>query len=157
MNKYLLMLISVTVPLVVGFLSGMFTASGIQTWYAALNKPWFNPPNYLFGPVWTLLYILMGVALYHILQAKGHPQRGKALQWFGIQLFLNFWWSILFFYFQWPLIALLEIALMWVAIFIMIHYVYTIHRTVALLQIPYLLWVSFATLLNASLWWLNRQ
>jgi benzodiazapine receptor len=140
----------------VGGISGFATATSINTWYVTLNKPFFNPPNYLFGPVWTTLYILMGVSLYLILQTPKNELRKKAITVFAVQLFLNFWWSFIFFKFQYLGAALIEIITMWVYILMMIIYFRKIHKTAAYLQIPYLLWVSFATLLNASLWWLNR-
>ena len=156
MNRYLKLALCILLPLMVGGISGFATATSINTWYVTLNKPFFNPPNYLFGPVWTTLYILMGVSLYLILQTPKNELRKKAITVFVIQLFLNFWWSFIFFKFHYLGIALIEIITMWIYILIMIIYFHKIHKTAAYLQIPYLMWVSFATLLNASLWWLNR-
>ncbi len=154
-NNVVLLLLCLVIPLTVGFLSGMATVESITTWYAGLNKPFFNPPNYLFGPVWTLLYTLMGVSLFLVLREGPHPLRSKAIIIFSVQLALNAAWSFLFFYFQSPGWALLEIGIMWVCILYMIFMFGRIKRIAGLLQIPYLLWVSFATLLNAAIYYLN--
>lgn len=141
--------------LVVGFTSGIATAAGMRGWYDLINKPWFNPPSWIFGPVWTVLYIMMGVGLYLILQTPKGDVRTLSLIIFGIQLLLNFMWSFIFFYFHEPFIALVEIIVLWIAILAMITWFRKISPVAAYLQIPYLLWVSFATILNASLWYLN--
>lgn len=154
-NNVVLLLLCLVIPLTVGFLSGMATVESITTWYAGLNKPFFNPPNYLFGPVWTLLYTLMGVSLFLVLREGPHPLRSKAIIIFSVQLALNAAWSFLFFYFQSPGWALIEIGLMWICILYMIFMFGRIKRIAGLLQIPYLLWVSFATLLNAAIYYLN--
>lgn len=143
------------VPLIVGATGGFATANSIGKWYVNLKKPFFNPPNYLFGPVWTALYILMGISIFIVLQSPISVLRKKAILIFCIQLFLNFWWSFIFFKFQLLGIALIEIIIMWLAILSMILIFKKINTTAAYLQIPYLLWVSFATVLNTSLWWLN--
>lgn len=139
----------------IGGLSGYATIEGVTGWYTTLQKPSFNPPNYLFGPVWSLLYLLMGVSLFLILRAEKSPARGKSIAVFVIQLVLNFFWSILFFRFQAVGIALVEILLMWSSILWMIVAMYRVHKPAALLQIPYLCWVSFATALNTAIYLLN--
>lgn len=154
-NKIVLLLLCLLIPLTVGFLSGMATAESITTWYAGLNKPFFNPPNFLFGPVWTLLYTLMGVSIFLVLRVGPHPLRSKAIVIFSLQLVLNSIWSFIFFKFHAPGWALLEIGLLWVCILYMIFMFGRISRVAGLLQIPYLLWVSFATLLNAAIYYLN--
>ena len=155
--NWILLLACVVGVLLTGFISGVGTAAGMNGWYETLRKPSFNPPDYLFGPVWTLLYILMGVALYLILQSPQSNYRTFAIGIFSFQLFLNFCWSFLFFYFHRPDIALIEIILLWLTILIMIFQFYNISPIASFLQIPYLLWVSFATVLNAALWYLNLQ
>ncbi len=155
MNRYLKLIVCITLPVLVGGISGFATGSSIGTWYVTLNKPFFNPPNYLFGPVWTTLYILMGISFFMILQTPISDLRKKAIRIFCIQLFLNFWWSFIFFKFQLLGLALIEIILMWIAILNMIIIFKKINATASYLQIPYILWVSFATILNASLWLLN--
>jgi translocator protein len=155
MNKKIQLALCLTGPLLIGAISGIATATGINSWFESLNKPFFNPPAYLFGPVWTFLYLLMGVSFYLILQSGEHLFRNKAIIIFMIQLGLNFAWSFLFFKYQLPGIAFIEIILIWMSILIMIRLFYKINRLAALLQIPYLLWVSFASVLNGAIWWLN--
>lgn len=154
-NKTFQLILCLLIPLLIGGIGGIATAGSIDGWYFHLNKPSFNPPNYLFGPVWTFLYLMMGVSFYMILQNSRDKYFKSAIIIFGLQLFLNFWWSFLFFKFQLLGIALIEISMIWFSILAMIIVFYKINRTAALLQIPYLLWVSFASVLNASIWWLN--
>jgi len=155
MNKYLKLIGCILLTLSVGGISGAATASGINDWFMALNKPFFNPPNYLFGPVWTSLYLLMGISLFLILQSPLKELKRKALLIFAIQLSLNFLWSFLFFKFQLIGWAFIEIILILISILAMIIVFYKIDRIAAVLQIPYLLWVSFASVLNGAIWWLN--
>ncbi|MES2621316.1 MAG: TspO/MBR family protein [Bacteroidota bacterium] len=150
------LIICLVIPLSIGSISGFATSSAITNWYAGLIKPSFNPPNYLFAPVWTALYFLMGVSLYIISRSGSDELRSKAILVFFIQLFLNFWWSIFFFSFERPDVALAEIVLLWLSIVYMIYTFRKINSVAAYLQIPYLLWVSFAAVLNQSIWWLNR-
>ena len=139
----------------IGGLSGYATLEGVTGWYTTLHKPSFNPPNYLFGPVWSLLYLLMGVSLFLILKAEKSPTRSKAIAAFTVQLILNFFWSIIFFRFHAVGIALAEIVLMWVAILWMIVAFYWVNKPASLIQIPYIAWVSFASILNAAIFHLN--
>ena len=155
MKNSLKLLLCIIIPLAIGAVSGIATTSGIDTWYVNIEKPSFNPPNYLFGPVWTTLYILMGISFYMILQAQKNELRTKAIAVFCIQLFLNFWWSFIFFKYQLLGLAFIEIILIWLSIAAMIIIFFEINKTAALLQIPYLLWVSFASVLNGTIWLLN--
>ncbi len=132
-----------------GFVGSLFTSSAIPVWYASLQKASFNPPNWIFGPVWTLLFLLMGVSLYLIWIKKKIPNI------FWIQLGLNVLWSILFFGFKSPLLAFIDIIALWAAIFLTIKAFYKISRTASYLLIPYILWVSFAALLNIMIVILN--
>ncbi len=141
-------------PLLTGFVGSYFTLTSINTWYQALNKPFFNPPNFLFGPVWTILYILMGISLYLILISKS-KKKDLAVKVFFVQLFLNLLWSFIFFGFQNPFLALLEIIALWFAIFVTIRLFLPISKTAGYLLIPYILWVSFALILNLSIVLLN--
>ena len=150
------LIICIAIPLVAGTLSGLANVNSINNWYSTLNKPSFNPPNYLFGPVWTVLYILMGISLYLIVQTTKSDLRTTALLIFGVQLLLNFSWSFAFFYFQSPIMALVIIIAMLIGIVLMILYFFKLSHTAAYLQIPYSLWVSFATVLNGAVWLLNR-
>jgi tryptophan-rich sensory protein len=155
-KQYVQLFFCLTIPLIIGGVSGFATSGGLQDWYPSLAKPSFNPPNFLFGPVWTTLYLLMGVSLYMILQLPPSTARRNALIIFGVQIFLNFWWSIIFFSWHEMGWALVEIIAIWFSILAMIITFKQLKPIAGYLQIPYLMWVSFATLLNASLWWLNR-
>jgi tryptophan-rich sensory protein len=155
MNKSLKLSLCILVPLLVGSISGYFTSTSITTWYVTLNKPSFNPPNYLFGPVWTTLYILMGISLFLVLNKAKDLEKSKIIFVFSIQLILNFLWSFLFFKFQQLGLALAEILLMWCSILFMIIIFYKTNKLAALINIPYLLWVSFATILTYSIYILN--
>jgi len=154
--KLLKLLGSLILPIGLGSIAGIITAKEISAWYAALNKPSFNPPGYLFGPVWSALYILMGVSMFLIWNTPKTTLRQKALTVFGVQLFFNFWWSILFFSFHTILLSLVDILLLWFLIIYMITLFKKIKPVAAYLQIPYLLWVTFATVLNICIWYLNR-
>jgi benzodiazapine receptor len=155
MKKGLKLSICILIPLLVGAISGYFTSTSITTWYETLNKPSFNPPNYLFGPVWTTLYILMGISLFLVLNKAKDLEKNKIIFVFSIQLILNFLWSFLFFKFQQLGLALAEILIMWCSILFMIIVFYKTNKLAALINIPYLLWVSFATILTYSIYTLN--
>ena len=155
MKNTVKLILCLLLPLSVGSVAGIATAGGVNTWYETLNKPSFNPPNYLFGPVWTVLYILMGISLYLILKAPKTALRKQAVVIFGIQLGLNFCWSFLFFQFHLPGVSFIEILALLISIIIMIRAFKKINKTAAYLQIPYLLWVSFASVLNGAIWYLN--
>jgi len=152
MKKIWKLIISLLLPFLVSAVGGFFTSSSVSTWYVELQKPSFNPPNWVFGPVWTILYLLMGIALY-LVWIKKYDK--KAFAAFGVQLFLNMMWSIFFFGMQMPLLAFIEIILLWTAILIAIVYFYRIRKLSAYLLIPYLLWVSFAAVLNFFIFYLN--
>jgi len=158
MNNSIKLVISVALPLAVGGLSGFATAGGVSTWYPTLVKPSFNPPAWVFGPVWTVLYIMMGVAAF-LVWRRGLDAEGVriALTIFAVQLALNGIWSVLFFGMHAPGWALVEIILLWVAIGITTLLFWRVVPSAGALLLPYWMWVSFATVLNASLWWLNRS
>ena len=155
MKKGLELSLCILIPLFIGAIAGYYTSTSITTWYVTLNKPSFNPPNYLFGPVWTLLYILMGISLFIVLNKAKDAEKNKIYFAFSIQLILNFLWSFLFFKFQQLGLALAEILLMWCSILFMIIVFYKTNKLAALINIPYLLWVSFATILTYSIYTLN--
>lgn len=155
MKKAVQLFLCVFITLSVGAVSGIATADEVTVWYASINKPSFNPPDYVFGPVWSVLYLLMGVSLYLIIRSPSNKFKRTALIAFSIQLTLNFLWSLLFFKFHMIGVALVEIIMIWLAIAFMITSFMKIHKTAAYLQIPYLLWVTFATVLNFALWYLN--
>ena len=154
MPRVLMFIFCVALPLLVGGVSGFLTVDEISGWYATLQKPSFNPPDYLFGPVWTALYCLMGISLYLVLREKGANKK-HALLTFALQLILNFFWSLIFFNLHNVGLALADIILLWFCITDMIVTFYRINKTAGLLQIPYLLWVTFATALNAAILFLN--
>jgi tryptophan-rich sensory protein len=139
----------------IGGLSGYATMVEVTGWYTTLHKPSFNPPNTVFGPVWSLLYLLMGISLYLIWKQPKSSDRNKAVGVFFVQITLNFFWSIIFFNLHSIDFALVEIIAMWLAILAMIVIFYRVNKPAALLQIPYICWVSFATLLNAAIYYLN--
>jgi benzodiazapine receptor len=142
--------------LALGTLSGLANVVSIEGWYAALKKPVFSPPNYIFAPVWTFLYVLLGVGLYLIISASETPARTTALIVFGVQLLLNLSWSFLFFFLRLPGVAFIEIIAIWISVLLMIAAFFRVSPAAAYLQIPYLLWVTFASVLNGSIWYLNR-
>jgi translocator protein len=156
MKKYLYLIACIVFTMSIGAFGGIATASGVNDWYITAAKPSFNPPNYIFGPVWSFLYLLMGVSFYLILKTPKTTYRNQAIFIFLLQLALNFLWSFIFFKFQLLGIAFFEILLLWSSILGMILIFKRINKTAANLQIPYLLWVSFATVLNGSIWFLNR-
>lgn len=158
MNKITRILAVVVTCLVIGYFSGMVTKSSITTWYPTLVKPSFNPPNWIFAPVWSMLYIMMGVAAGLVWNRIDFEKEivKKALIFFAIQLALNALWSYLFFGLKNPMLAGVEIILLWLMIYETYIQFGKINKIAGYLFIPYLLWVSFALVLNASIWWLNR-
>ena len=142
------LIISIAIPLLAGMIGSLFTFSEITTWYATLNKPSFSPPNWVFGPVWTLLYLLMGISLF--LVWKKYEKRKKdrkikfGLWFFSLQLVLNVFWSLLFFGFHNIFLAFVEIIALWLAIFITIYRFSKIDKNAAYLLVPYILFVSFS-------------
>jgi len=151
------LIISLSVPLLVGGTAGWATAQGVRDWYPALIKPPFNPPAWVFGPVWTLLYVLMGVAFFLVWRRVSVSATARgAMAGYGIQLFLNFVWSFLFFWAEAPGWALLEILLLWLALAWTVVRFFRESRWAGWLMMPYLAWVTFASVLNASIWFLNR-
>ena len=156
MNKFFKLAIAVVVAEAAGIIGAVFTTPAIPVWYATLVKPAFNPPAWVFGPVWTILYTLMGIAAYLIWQEGWQKKQVKdALRTFGEQLLLNSLWSILFFGLKNPLLAFMEILLLWILIIATIMKFYRLNKWAAYLLLPYLLWVSFASMLNAAIVVLN--
>lgn len=178
-NNILKFIVAVVVSESAGVIGAVFTVLAVSSWYAGLAKPALNPPAWVFGPVWTVLYFLMGVSLYlawkndwkvknHILEGKrkawnhlserlwtGSWQKENAIGIFGTQLFLNVLWSIMFFYLKSPGLAFFEILALWFAILHTIANFYRISKASAYLLLPYIIWVSFAAYLNCAIWLLN--
>ena len=155
MNKTAKLIISIAIPVAIGALSGFFTTTGEGSWYRTINKPSWNPPGWIFGPVWTTLYILMGIAFYLVWRSPESKVRRTALILFGIQLILNFFWSFIFFDQQQIGMALAEIIALWVFILLSIFAFAKVSKTAAWLLVPYISWVSFATILTYTIWKLN--
>lgn len=147
------LVVSLAVPLLAGGLGALFTNDAIQNWYPLLTKPSFSPPNWLFGPVWTLLYILMGVACYRIWTQGKIPTAKMTLYW--IQLAFNAIWSPLFFGLHSPLLGMIDIVIMLILIVSTLISFYRTDKVAGYLLMPYLAWVSFATVLNGAILWLN--
>jgi len=157
MKKKLLRIgIAVSLCLLIGFLSSIATQTSISTWYISLKKPSFTPPNWLFAPVWFILYLSMGIAA-GIVWSRGfyHKWVKIALYHFGFQLLLNAAWSIFFFGLRNPLIALVDILALFILLLFTIKWFKVVNTTAAYLLIPYLIWVAFATALNFRIWQLN--
>jgi len=144
------------ITLAIGFVASLFTRPQIAGWYSTLNKPSFNPPNWLFAPVWTSIYIMIAIAAYLVWKRRDNTRAySVAIFIYSVQLALNFSWSIIFFGLHgiWP--ALIVILLLWVSIILNIRWFNKFNSTAAWLLVPYLAWVSFASLLNLSIYLLN--
>jgi len=152
------LIVAVLVPLAVGILGSFSTMDSVRTWYPSLVRPSFAPPTWVFGPVWTALYAMMGVASWLVWrQGFAQPEVRGALAVYGVQLVFNLIWSWLFFGLQRPFLALLDIVVLLVLIVVSVIRFAAVDRRAALLLLPYLAWVAFATVLNGGFWWLNRQ
>jgi translocator protein len=154
--KILRLVVSFLVCQGAGAVGSLFTSPSIPTWYASLQKPNFNPPNWVFAPVWTILFLLMGISLYSVWSKGLRDKKVKtAVFIFAIQLILNMLWSFLFFGLQSPLYAFIEIIILWLVILLTITSFYKISKIAGYLLLPYILWVSFAAVLNFSILVLN--
>ena len=154
--QFLPFILCLIIPLAIGAIGGFFTFESVKTWYTTLNKPSFNPPNNIFGPVWTTLYILMGISSYLVWKRR---KIVSGYQWaaaiYLLQLILNLMWSFLFFYQHQIGFALVEIGILLLTIIINAFLFYRINKSAGLLFIPYILWVSFASYLTYSIYILN--
>jgi len=142
----------------IGVIASLLTKEGVDTWYTTIEKPSFNPPNWLFAPVWSTLYVMMGIAaglVWHEMDRQKETVK-KGLTFFAIQLALNALWSFIFFGLHNPFLALIEIILLWLMIYETFVQFSKVNRIAGYVFVVYLLWVTFATTLNASIWWLNR-
>ena len=156
MNNTVKLIISILIPVAVGAISGFFTTAEIPGWYQTINKPTWNPLSWIFGPVWTTLYLLMGIALYLVWKSEAVQSVKKmAIILFAVQLLLNFFWSFIFFNQHQIGLALAEIITMWFFILLTIFAFAPINKLAAWLLVPYISWVSFATILNYTIWKLN--
>jgi tryptophan-rich sensory protein len=156
------LLVCLAIPFAAAALGGYATSRSVNGWYQTINRPAWTPPGWLFGPVWTALYALMGVSAWLTWReaAAGRAEAartGPARRWFFAQLALNTGWSFAFFGLRSPLAGLLVIVPLWLSIAGWIGATGRVNRAAAGLQLPYLAWVSFASVLNGALWWLNRN
>lgn len=156
-GRSLLMLLAfVILVAVASATASSVTLPQIGGWYAGLEKPWFNPPNWLFGPVWTALYAMMAIAGWLVWRERGLNGARSALALFGLQLALNILWSLIFFGLESPGAAFIEITALWAAVGATTVAFRRIKPLAGWLFVPYLLWVSYAAVLNGAVWWLNR-
>lgn len=150
------LLIAIAIPMAVGAVAGYFTAGSVNGWFSTLTKPSFNPPKWVFAPVWTALYIMMGISFYLIWQSHAKlEKRYTGYTYYWLQLALNFLWSLLFFYLHRPDLALIDIVLLFIIIASTIFSFRKVSKTAAWLLLPYIFWVAFATALNFEIWRLN--
>jgi translocator protein len=158
--------ISIAAPLIAGVIGSIFTSESVSTWYQTIEKPSFSPPNWLFGPVWTTLYVMMGISLFLIWRATTstatfptarHNRKIAAFIAFGSQLILNVLWSFIFFGLRSPQFAFAEIVILLISIVVTIVVFYKISRLAAVLMMPYAAWVTFASFLNLQIWLLNSS
>lgn len=153
-KKILKLIAAILITNAAGLLGSFFTAPNIGSWYSTINKSAFTPPNWVFGPAWTTLFVLMGISFFLVWE-KGLTKNKTAIGVFGLQLGLNILWSALFFGMQNPFLAFLEIIVLWAAILGTIVIFRGVDRRAAWLLVPYIAWVSFAAFLNYSVWVLN--
>ncbi len=150
------LIISIAIPLIIGAISGFFTSASVKGWFTTINKPSFNPPDWIFAPVWTTLYILMGIACFLVWKSNNETAAKRtAIIFYSIQLALNFFWSIIFFGAHQPGWALVDIIALLVMLLLTTIWFERISVAAAWLMAPYLCWVSFATVLNYYIWKLN--
>jgi translocator protein len=148
--------VSITVCQLAGFIGSVFTTPVIPGWYASLTKPSFTPPNWIFAPVWTTLFFLMGISAFLVWRrGLNHQPIRTALTIFIVQLILNTLWSIFFFGLRSPIVGFIVIAFLWIAICLTILNFFKVSKMAGVLLVPYLLWVSFAAILNIAIWRLN--
>jgi translocator protein len=156
MNNIFKLILSVIIPVAVGATSGFFTVTGVNSWYQTINIPSWNPPSRIFGPVWTILYVMMGIALFFVWKADIQGEfKKKAITFFAVQLLLNFFWSIIFFDQHQIGWALAEMIVLWIFILFTIFAFARINTAAAWLLVPYISWVSFAAILNYTIWKIN--
>ena len=155
MNNAVKLLIALAIPLLIGFFGSFFTISEIGSWYQTIQKPSWNPPNWIFGPVWTTLYLLMGISLFLVWRSSASQKR-IAIILYTVQLVLNFFWSFIFFKQHQIGFAFAEILALWLMILLSIFAFGRMNKLAAWLLVPYISWVSFAAILNFTIWQLNK-
>lgn len=155
-NRWLALLGFIVASFLAAGIGGAATAENVRSWYPSLTKPSWTPPSWVFGPAWTLLYALMSVAAWRIWLIRERPGVKGALALHFVQLALNALWSVLFFGLKQPGFALVEIIILWLILLTLLRAFWRLDRGAGWLWLPYVAWVTFATALNASIWWLNR-
>ena len=155
MKNWVKLAISIAIPQIIGATGAFFTVSGVGSWYQSINRPEWNPPSWLFGPVWTTLYVLMGIALYLVWKSDESNKRTAITLW-SVQLVVNFLWSLLFFNQHQIGGALIDLVILWLLILLTIFAFAKINKTAAWLLVPYISWVTFAGILNYTIWMLNK-
>ena len=155
MKNIFRLIISILIPLIIGFAGSFFTASSVDSWYATINKPSFNPPGWIFAPVWTTLYILIGLSFYLVWRNNFGEARKKVISIYFMQLLFNLLWSVLFFGLKSPLLGFVDIIVLLIFIIANTIFFFKISKIAGYLFVPYLLWVSFASILNFSIYLLN--
>ncbi|MBC18902.1 MAG: sensory protein TspO [Planctomycetaceae bacterium] len=150
------LIVSVAICYGAALLGNLATMPQIPTWYSGIAKPSWTPPDWVFGPVWSLLYAMMAIAAWLIWRNEDRKKSTIPLVWFAVQLILNSFWSVLFFGMQKPSWSMVEVFFLWLAIFMTIRAFWPLSRWAASMLVPYLLWVSFASVLNVAIWQLNR-
>jgi len=156
MNRWLALLLILIVSFTAAAIGGYATADSVRTWYPTLVKPTWNPPSAIFAPVWTLLYMMMSVAAWRIWLRPELPDARPTLRLFFVSLVLNVLWSVLFFGLHRPGWALLEVVVFWGTLVVLLGRFRRMDAVAGWLWVPYVAWVTFATVLNAAVWWLNR-
>ena len=150
------LIVSICVCEGIGIISGLMTSNEINTWFTTINKPIWNPPGFLFAPVWTILYLLMAIGIWLVWKTDfTNTSKSNAINFFIFQLGLNFLWSIFFFKLHSPALALLDIILLFISIIITMFHFSKVSKNATWLLLPYLCWVGFATFLNYTIWTLN--
>ena len=155
LKKWKPYIISAAISLAVGTISGLLSMKGMQIYNATVLKPALTPPGWVFGLVWTILYTLMGISAARVWQTQDSPERSRGLNLYVAQLIVNFFWSLIFFNAQAFGFAVIWLLLLWVLVLLMILQFYKADKVAALLQIPYLIWLTFAAYLNIGVWYLN--
>ncbi len=155
-DKWKPYIISALIALGIGGLSALLSMDGMETYDAIATKPALTPPGWLFSVVWTILYALMGISAARVWMTKERAARSRGLNLYVAQLIVNFFWSLIFFNAQAFGFAFIWLLLLWVLVFLMILQFYKVDRLAALLQIPYLIWLTFAAYLNIGVWFLNK-
>ena len=154
-NKRLLF-ICIAIPLIVGGVSALLTQNSMEVFESVVQPP-LSPPAWLFPVVWTILYVLMGISSYLILSSDtSRVEKDQAIRLYAYQLLVNFLWPTFFFNFKWYFFSILWLILLWVLVFLMIRKFLSINRVAGYINIPYLVWLTFALYLNIGIWWLNR-